>query len=131
MVSSSRLIHGSSKKLSSKRLFLITCNDDPAYGSREAELAARRRAGDLFDVDIDIELFAWETVRRPFIFEKFFKSIFAETGSDSSFSAARKFEEFERKLRRKEAKKRTVFQVKFKLHEDLEIAVNGYMTFFG
>jgi hypothetical protein len=102
----SSIFSNCSKKVSAKRVFLITCNDDPNAGDAGKQRSSLTRANDLRDMDIAIELFAWEGSENPFRFDVFYKSILQDEDSqDYVFSAVSKLEEFQTNLRRKEVKR--------------------------
>ncbi len=56
----------------SRRLFIITDNDDPHAGDKQAKLAAAVRAKDLYDLGVTIELFPIASGGEPFDLSKFY-----------------------------------------------------------
>lgn len=56
----------------SRRLFIITDNDDPFAGDKKTREQAAVRAKDLFDLGVTIELFPVSRPGRPFDLEKFY-----------------------------------------------------------
>ncbi|KAJ3281388.1 X-ray repair cross-complementing protein 6, partial [Borealophlyctis nickersoniae] len=131
----SNLFSAGSPKNSTKRIFLITHNDNPNVDNANLQRNARVRAQDLSDLGISIELFPVEVdMNKPFDFQAFYKDLPAVTGGGEEEnlevpSASRKYEEMQKKILRKEVKKRTAFRVPFKLADGVEIGVKGYNLF--
>ncbi|KAH8912496.1 putative DSB repair complex subunit Ku70 [Coniochaeta sp. PMI_546] len=59
----------------SRRLFIITDNDDPHAGDKQARSAAAVRAKDLYDLGVAIELFPISHEDKPFELSKFYEDI--------------------------------------------------------
>ncbi|KAJ3396105.1 X-ray repair cross-complementing protein 6 [Lobulomyces angularis] len=115
------------KKLASKRVFLVTNQDNPDQDDIKKLRSSKTRAKDLKDLEISIDLFAMEDAQKPFNYDLFFKEIISEEeGISKSVSAISKFEQFEQKVRSKQVKKRTAFKIPFVIHEGLQISVLGY-----
>ncbi|KAI9090439.1 SPOC like C-terminal domain-containing protein [Phlyctochytrium arcticum] len=127
----SNLFSAKGQKFSSKRIFLITHNDNPHSNNLAFQRNAKVRAQDLQDLGILIDLFPVETSSAIFDFEKFFRDLPAIVGAEAESgerpaSASRKYEEMQRKILRREVKKRTAFRVPLQLHDSLVIGVRGY-----
>ncbi|TPX68920.1 hypothetical protein SpCBS45565_g02838 [Spizellomyces sp. 'palustris'] len=127
----SNLFSAGGQKVSTKRIFLITHNDSPHAGNLTLQRNARVRAQDLQDLGISIELFPVEIGNNIFKFDVFFQDLpgIVGAGEDSAevpASASRKYEEMQKKILRRETKKRTTFRVPLHLHEGLTIGVKGY-----
>ena len=124
--------HPDSKtKTGSKRVFLITAEDNPHSDDPVFHRAAQTKAIDLYDNGISINLFVWDTPEKPFDFSHFYKPILdIEQEEDvdyaSTYNAASKLDEFKNIIRQKEIKKRSLFRVMFTINEGFEIAVRGY-----
>ncbi|CAK7228111.1 ATP-dependent DNA helicase II subunit 1 [Sporothrix bragantina] len=79
---------------SSRRLFIITDNDDPQSGDKAARAAAAVRAKDLYDLGVVIELFpirreGSESSSRKFDLSKFYDDIiYRDAGDDQPPTAA-------------------------------------------
>jgi ATP-dependent DNA helicase 2 subunit 1 len=68
----------------SRRLFIITDNDDPHAGDKQARSAAAVRAKDLFDLGVTIELFPVSYEDQKFNMSKFYEDIvYRDPTSDS------------------------------------------------
>ncbi|CAK7565348.1 MAG: ATP-dependent DNA helicase II subunit 1 [Sporothrix epigloea] len=79
--------------ISSRRLFLITDNDDPHTGDKAARAAAAVRAKDLYDLGVIIELFpirreGSESSGRKFDLCKFYDDIIYRDVSDDQLSSS-------------------------------------------
>lgn len=59
----------------SRRLFIVTDNDDPFAGNKEKRSQAAVRAKDLFDLGVTIELFPIRRKDRPFDLQKFYSDV--------------------------------------------------------
>ncbi|KAL7628805.1 ATP-dependent DNA helicase II subunit 1 [Parahypoxylon ruwenzoriense] len=59
----------------SRRLFIITDNDDPHSGSKQIKESSVTRAKDLYDLGVTIELFAITRGNEQFRFSKFYDDI--------------------------------------------------------
>ena len=139
-----------SQKVSTKRIFLITCNDNPNANNAVLQRNANVRAKvshifpashhiqtlkdaqqDLEDLGIVIELFPVQiNPETPFEISKFYQHLAAipkQIDGDVDIAPASvKYQEMQNKILRREAKKRTAFRVSFKIGEGLEISVKGW-----
>ncbi|KAJ3022960.1 X-ray repair cross-complementing protein 6 [Thoreauomyces humboldtii] len=129
----SNLFSAKGQKNSTKRIFLITCNDAPHADNQTLQRNARVRAEDLADLGISIELFPIQLKDHPeFQYDAFYKDLpgVADTDEDGDVkvpaSASSKFKEMEQKVLRREVKKRTAFRVPFHLFEGITLGVKGY-----
>jgi hypothetical protein len=64
------LVFVSQYKLSSKRILLFTNTDNPHAGSQHKQYQARRKAADLGEVDVDVELLHIGSNFDPLLFYK-------------------------------------------------------------
>ncbi|KAJ3056120.1 X-ray repair cross-complementing protein 6 [Rhizophlyctis rosea] len=127
----SNMFSAGSQKVSTKRIFLITCNDNPNANNAVLQRNANVRAKDLEDLGIVIELFPVQaSPDNPFEISKFYQHLAAipkQLDGDVDIApASLKYQEMQNKILRKEAKKRTAFRVPFKIGEGLEISIKGY-----
>lgn len=102
---------------------------------------------DLHDLGIRVELFGFNQPSHPFNYDTFYKHTIEHTNPDDgeevdgnntssttsldpesrpAFCALSKFKEFKAIIHKKEFKKRSMFAIKFHLHNGLEIGVKGY-----
>ena len=121
----------SKTKVGSKRVFLITAEDNPHADDPVFKTAAQTKAIDLYSNDISINLFVWDSPEKPFDFSHFYKTILdREEEQDvdyaSTYNASSKLDEFKTIIRQKEIKKRSLFRIPLKIHDGFEIAVKGY-----
>jgi len=65
----------------SRRLFIITDNDDPHAGDKQARSAAAVRAKDLYDLGVVIELFPISPEDKPFELNKFYEVLSIAIGT--------------------------------------------------
>lgn len=72
----SNLFANSSQRLTIKRIFIFTCNDQPHASNLTLERQAKQRAKDLNDVGIEVEVFPilTETITK-FDYKKFFQDV--------------------------------------------------------
>ncbi|KAI8384252.1 SPOC like C-terminal domain-containing protein [Radiomyces spectabilis] len=134
------LFAASTQKKGTRRIFLITNTDNPHADNANLRNSAIRRAKDLWDVGIRIELFGLDqSDGHHFDYKLFYSEIMAmedeeadgdddESRLDSKDyqSSMNKLEELMQKIRRKEVKKRSQFRIPFHLAEGLTIGVRGY-----
>lgn len=72
----SNLFANSSQRLTLKRIFIFTCNDQPHASNLILERQAKQRAKDLNDVGIEVEVFPILTESRTkFDYKKFFQDV--------------------------------------------------------
>ncbi|CAO3596198.1 unnamed protein product [Absidia cylindrospora] len=126
-----------SKGVSSKRIFLITNNDNPHGGKSNLRGPAIQRAKDLMDMGIRIELFGLDRPDHTFDPKYFYKDIWTRENDKSSTlddgdlgdiyeQGNSKLEELMVKIRRKETRKRSQFSIPFHIGKDLTISIRGY-----
>ncbi|KAG0244418.1 X-ray repair cross-complementing protein 6 [Actinomortierella wolfii] len=147
------IFSSSAQKVGSRRLFLITNEDNPHGNEPTLQGAAKLRAKDLSEPGISIELFDLDRKDRPFDRSLFYDSILMDNfggqlddeedgteprfasltpgdklGSQSSQgpSTMAKMSALLERVHRKEVKKRSLFKILFKLAPGLEIGVRGY-----
>ncbi|KZT56728.1 Ku DNA-binding complex, Ku70 subunit [Calocera cornea HHB12733] len=122
-------------KTSTRRVFLITDNDDPVAGmtaDRAAKLrqAARTRAGDLYDHGWNIVPFFISRPGRPFDTRKFWREALSREGQEDDFDSGadllRSFDELIREMQVREIPRRTLFHIPMTLAEGIVIDIKGY-----
>ncbi|KAI8341022.1 SPOC like C-terminal domain-containing protein [Chlamydoabsidia padenii] len=121
------------KKTSSKRIFLITNEDNPHGDNINLRNTSLQRAKDLLDMNIEIELFGLDPPDHTFDSNHFYKDVLGyenEKGDSLSGGAlekgSSKLEELMTRIRRKESKKRSLFSIPFSIAKDLTISIKGY-----
>ncbi|KAF5379661.1 hypothetical protein D9615_005809 [Tricholomella constricta] len=128
-------------KTATKRVFLITDEDDPhsGPGSQQLITSARTTLIDLTQAGVTVEPFFISTPEKPFDVSKFYSSVLLPTNladedeidsSDpsvlpESISISR-IEDLLAQMRFHEVPKRAHFSIPFKLAEGLSIGVKGY-----
>ncbi|KAH7049058.1 SPOC like C-terminal domain-containing protein [Linnemannia elongata] len=123
---------GSAQRIGSKRLFLFTNEDDPHSNDISLRSASKVRAKDLQEFGIKIELFDMDKPMQKFHRTNFYKDILLDSVDDNEESQSQeeqttaKLGELLQRVRRKEVKKRSLFNIPFKLSTNLEIGVKGY-----
>ncbi|KAF9096528.1 X-ray repair cross-complementing protein 6 [Mortierella sp. AD031] len=122
---------GSAQRIGSKRLFLFTNEDDPHANDISLRSASKVRAKDLQEFGIKIELFDMDKPMEKFNRKNFYKDILLdavedEEGMTQEEHTTAKLGELLQRVRRKEVKKRAVFNIPLKMSANLEIGVKGY-----
>lgn len=127
-------------KTATKRVFLITDEDDPhaGAGSQQLMTSARTTLIDLTQAGVAVEPFFISTPGKPFSTSKFYSSVLLPTNLDEddedtgkgallpeSISISR-IEDLLAQMRFHEVPKRALFSAPFKLGEDFTIGVKGY-----
>ncbi|XP_069690270.1 X-ray repair cross-complementing protein 6 [Periplaneta americana] len=115
-------------KLSSKKILLFTNTDNPHGGSTQQQHRARRKAADLCQVGIDVELLH---MGRDFDPSHFYKELIQTIkGEDSDDwrlpNPSTRFEELSARLYRKDHKKRSVGRIPFLLGGEIKFGVAIY-----
>ncbi|KAI0064929.1 Ku DNA-binding complex, Ku70 subunit [Artomyces pyxidatus] len=125
-------------KTASKRIFLITDDDDPHSGAGSSRLAASARTTliDLVQAGVTIEPFFIGTEDKPFDQNKFWTSVLlsdtadADEVSDSSVLpesiSVTRIDDLLDQMRFHEVPKRALFSIPFELAEGFVIGVKGY-----
>ncbi|KAI9282083.1 SPOC like C-terminal domain-containing protein [Umbelopsis sp. AD052] len=129
----------STKKKGLRRIFLITNEDNPHSTDISLRNAAIRRAKDLLEVGIRIELFGIDKPDHTFNNESFYTSIIESDEAiktaerDSAFQtpveapkSSNKLADLLQLIRRKQIKKRSEFRIPLHLNDELTIGVVGY-----
>ncbi|OZJ01818.1 hypothetical protein BZG36_04811 [Bifiguratus adelaidae] len=122
------------QKVGSKRVFLITNEDNPHATNPSLRNAAKTRAKDLAELGIRIELFNLDKKDEPFNVDTFYRQILdLEDEYDDEDQAgpiggagSRKFDELMVRIRRREVKKRSQYRLPFHVAPGLTIGVRGY-----
>ncbi|GAB5592308.1 ATP-dependent DNA helicase II subunit 1 [Umbelopsis nana] len=129
----------SSKKKGSRRIFLLTNEDNPHATNISLRNAAIRRAKDLWEVGIRIELFSMDRPGHAFNNDSFYTAIVESEEAIQSSEANSRFQqpvekprsskklgELLQKIRRKEINKRSEFRIPFHINDELTIGIVGY-----
>ncbi|KAL2267617.1 hypothetical protein VTJ83DRAFT_4894 [Remersonia thermophila] len=123
----------------SRRLFIITDNDNPHGGDKTAKSSAAVRAKDLYDLGVVIELFPIAQSDKKFDLSKFYDDVIyrdpaTEAGSSDEVKTSRSGDGLSllgsllSNINSKQTPKRSYFsKLSFELAPNLTISVNGYM----
>ncbi|CAO3612423.1 unnamed protein product [Cunninghamella blakesleeana] len=122
-----------SKVKGTRRIFLITNQDNPHSNDSKLQQAALQRGKDLLNLNINIELFGLDQLDHIFNNSHFYDEILGSdsstlvsSSSDSSVGKTSKIDELLTRVRRKENKKRKLFNIPFMITPNMTIGVNGY-----
>ncbi|GKT47337.1 ATP-dependent DNA helicase II subunit 1 [Colletotrichum spaethianum] len=121
----------------SRRLFIITDNDDPHAKNRDAKSAAAVRAKDLYDLGVIIELFPITREDKKFDLGKFYDDIiYRDQAAEANLSEVRSSKSGDgltllnsliSNINSKETPKRALFSnLPFEIAPGLRISVKGY-----
>ncbi|CAF3166586.1 unnamed protein product [Rotaria socialis] len=132
----SNLFSNSPQRLTIKRIFIFTCNDQPHASNLTLERQAKQRAKDLNDVGIELEVFPilTQTIIR-FDFKKFFQDVLMLSDEDldirNNQEPTGRLNELLKLVYSKEHKKRAYCTVPFSLGKaadgtPLEFSVSVY-----
>ncbi|KAI0294877.1 SPOC like C-terminal domain-containing protein [Multifurca ochricompacta] len=122
-------------KSATKRIFLITDNDDPLEGSHNSRLitSARTTLTDLLQAGVTVEPFFISTDDRPFNQHKFWANVLVTSSeSDEDFDllpvslSISRIDDLLEQMRFHEVPKRALFNIPFELAPDLVIGIKGY-----
>ncbi|KAI7875336.1 Ku DNA-binding complex, Ku70 subunit [Lichtheimia hyalospora FSU 10163] len=125
-------------RLGSRRVFLVTNQDNPHANQSNLRQAAIRRAKDFYDAGIRIELFGLDKGEHHFNESLFYNEILsqgegADATQDEDVASQRvtggvsnKLDELLDNVRRREPNKRTSFRVHFTIAPEIVIGVRGY-----
>ena len=132
----SNLFSNSPQRLTIKRIFIFTCNDQPHASNLTLERQAKQRAKDLNDVGIQLEVFPilTESITR-FDYKKFFQDVLMLSDEDldlrNSQGSTGRLNELLKLVYSKEHKKRAYCTVPFSLGKGpdgsaLQLSVSVY-----
>ena len=132
----SNLFSNSPQRLTIKRIFIFTCNDQPHASNLTLERQAKQRAKDLNDVGIQLEVFPilTESITR-FDYKKFFQDVLMLSDEDldlrNSQGSTGRLNELLKLVYSKEHKKRAYCTVPFSLGKapdgsPLQLSVSVY-----
>ncbi|OLL23564.1 ATP-dependent DNA helicase II subunit 1 [Neolecta irregularis DAH-3] len=131
LLSSVSNIFSTAPNYNSKRLFLVTDNDNPMPGNEKAKMAAITRGKDFSDLGIRIEPFFISTVEKLFDSSKFYENIIYpdpdNDEDDDLEDAVFRFEHLFDRIRSKQTPRRILFDVPLELGSGFRIGVNGYL----
>ncbi|ORX98230.1 ATP-dependent DNA helicase ii [Basidiobolus meristosporus CBS 931.73] len=124
---SSVLSSWSGINVSSKKIMLITNEDNPNRGNGVLQKAAKTRAKDLYDAQVEIELINLDKQGGKFNSSLFYKDILPDLEENCDISqTSNHFEKLLTRIKRKEARCRSVFTTLLKITNGLEIGIRGY-----
>lgn len=121
--------YSSAIKVGSKRIFFFTNTDNPSEGELQAQTAAKRKAQDLADLGIEIELFSMNKPGEKFDLNRFYNQILSldeEDVTDHYPVGADKLDQIMNQLNKKQYKKRTMARLPFQITENVQIAVRVF-----
>lgn len=124
--SCSNMFANSTYKLAQKRILLFTSTDDPHRSKRDVKNRAVKKAKDLADLGIELELLHLKQGNDVFDVKKFYRDIISEEEFDGLSDPTEKFEELLTRVRSKEFKKRAVTRIPLQLAENLALSVSVY-----
>jgi len=116
-------------KLGNRRVMLFTNTDDPHELNQELKRRALRKAKDLSDLGIFIDLMHMEQPGKKFDGRKFYKDVvFCDEDEDVGDlpDPSEKFEELLSRVQGKDYKKRAITRLPFKLAQEFEFGVAVY-----
>lgn len=124
----------SDKKLSGtiKRIFLFTNNDNPNEQNESLQRAAKIRGRDLFDLGIQLELFALpkpNSIDKPFNYKPFYSLIIKDLESLGPEDHLSKFEELLSRVRRRQSRKRALAQTELSLGPSMNLSVKLFSLY--
>ncbi|EPS41994.1 hypothetical protein H072_3992 [Dactylellina haptotyla CBS 200.50] len=123
----------------SRRLFIITDNDNPE-ADKKARTAAQTRAKDLYDLGVRIEPFFISTPTHEFDKTLFYADVMYDTGEETdnlpgSEEAAKhadaesRYEQMLAAITAKQAPRRALFTSKMEIGKGLIIGIKGYLLY--
>ncbi|KAK6503124.1 ATP-dependent DNA helicase II subunit 1 [Arthrobotrys musiformis] len=119
----------------SRRLFIITDNDNPET-DKASRSSAQTRARDLYDLNVRIEPFFISTPTHQFDKSLFYTDILYDTGEDTTENlpteepttdAESRYEQMLSAITAKQAPRRALFTLKMELGKGLTIGIKGYL----
>lgn len=122
-------IMASAPKYSTKRIFLITDNDDPVNGNAQYKRASVQRAKDLSIAGVEISLFGLDKPESAFDTDIFYRDIASFDRSEESSGPASstvRLNELLSKVKSTEVKTRSEFKVPFEITPELTVGIRGY-----
>ncbi len=126
------MFQGIEKLNYSRRIFLFTDNDSPNAENKHDQQRAVQRAHDLYEQNIDIELFPMGRQNGPaFNVTAFFADLISVdpdqlSALTSKEATATRFQELTKRIRQKEYKKRTLGKTVFHISPKMDMAVKLY-----
>ncbi|KAG1842502.1 SPOC like C-terminal domain-containing protein [Suillus subalutaceus] len=122
-------------KTASKRIFLITDDDNPHPGSKQLVTSARTTLLDLTESGVQIEPFFIATPEKPFEPSKFYSSVLLpnvlneedeDTGILPESISITRIDDLLSQMRFHESPKRAIFSIPFQLADGFVISIKGY-----
>ncbi|XP_065071945.1 X-ray repair cross-complementing protein 6-like [Rhopilema esculentum] len=116
-------------KMANRRVLLFTNTDDPHELNLDLKRRALKKAKDLCDLGIFIDLMHIQKPDSKFDVQKFYKDVvFCDEDEDLEILAdpSEKFDELLTRVQGKEYKKRAISRLPFKISKDLEFGVGVY-----
>ncbi|RIB12323.1 SPOC like C-terminal domain-containing protein [Gigaspora rosea] len=122
----------SSKTIKIKRIFLITDQDNPHATNPVLRSTAITRAKDLFESNIEINLFSVNKSDEEFNFDTFYSKIIPKDdfGDNLHFNTTKDFNVLLNQIMNKESPRRSLFSLPLRLFEGegLTIGIRGFST---
>ncbi|KAF3909626.1 hypothetical protein AA313_de0207015 [Arthrobotrys entomopaga] len=123
----------------SRRLFIITDNDNPE-SDKKARTAAQTRAKDLYDLGVQIEPFFISTPTHEFDKSLFYADVMYDTGEDTDnlpgleevakhSDAESRYDQMLAAITAKQAPRRALFTSKMEIGKGLTIGIKGYLLY--
>ncbi|KAG2064978.1 Ku DNA-binding complex, Ku70 subunit [Suillus decipiens] len=122
-------------KTASKRVFLITDDDNPHPGSKQLVTSARTTLLDLTQSGVQVEPFFIATPEKPFEPSKFYSSVLLsnvlndedeDTGVLPESISITRIDDLLSQMRFHEVPKRAIFSIPFQLADGFVISIKGY-----
>ena len=122
-------------KLGSKKILLLTCNDDPHNDKPQKKRQSMTKAKDLYENGIKLELLPIINQGQSFKVDKFYSDLIKlavdddnDELDDEEFSvrAVDNYDELLRQVRKRVHKKRSVGKINFELGPNLKFSVSTY-----
>ncbi|KAG1735345.1 SPOC like C-terminal domain-containing protein [Suillus paluster] len=122
-------------KTASKRVFLITDDDNPHPGSKQLLTSARTTLLDLTQSGVQVEPFFIATQEKPFEPSKFYSSVLLpnvlndedeDTGVLPESISITRIDDLLSQMRFHEVQKRAMFSIPFQLADGFVISIKGY-----
>ncbi|KAG8751333.1 ATP-dependent DNA helicase II subunit 1 [Serendipita sp. 396] len=127
------LLREQAPKTATKRVFLVTDEDDPHSGNAQLDRIAKQNLSDLYSLGVTVEPFFIGTPEKPFVATKRFTDILSRSSDEDEESAIQSIptiiEGFSRIIEQmviREEPKRSQFSVNMTLGNGFVVGVKGY-----
>ncbi|KAI8886760.1 ATP-dependent DNA helicase ii [Backusella circina FSU 941] len=122
----SEIFSDNAPKLASKRIFLITNQDNPNSTQPQYRATTIQRTKDFLAMGIEIELFGLDKPDHKFDYSLFYEDVLSTENIARNKNSVCTIDNLGILIQERQAKKRSVFSIPFKIAEDLVIGVKGY-----